>query len=96
MSFVQKAIRALWVKMHPLTKMVRALPALLRRDCPPEPDVWTASEIRETYKKYKFHEGYINYALSMILDEQTFNGEFVDLIRPDYKGLRLEMAGGVE
>ena len=28
----------------------------------------------------------------MILDEQTFNDEFVDLIRPDYKGLRLEVA----
>jgi len=28
----------------------------------------------------------------MILDEQTFNDEFVDLIRPNYKGLRLEVA----
>ena len=92
MSFIQKTIRALWVKTHPLTKMVRALPALLRRNFPREADVWTASEIRETYKKHKFHEGYINYALSMILDEQTFNDEFVDLIRPNYKGLRLEVA----
>ena len=51
MSFIQKTIRALWVKTHPLTKMVRALPALLRRDFPREADVWTPSEIRETYKK---------------------------------------------
>ena len=92
MSLIQKTIRALWVKTHPPTKMVRALPALWRRNFPREADVWTASEIRETYKKHKFHEGYINYALSMILDEQTFNDEFVDLIRPDYKGLRLEVA----
>ncbi len=92
MKFIQKTIRAIWIKTHPLTIMVRALPALLRRDPPREADFWTASEIREVYKTYKFHEGYINYALSMILDEKTFNDEFINLIRPNYKRLRLEVA----